>query len=314
MDITEATLILNGYQRTDWDSFVNDPAKTVTAYGGSGTIYVDYDVTNPGKTTITASLAGDTDPPTPNPATWATVPYAVSSSEISMTATTGSDESPPVEYYFEELSGNPGGADCGWQTDPNYTDTGLYPNTTYTYRVRMRDSLANTGNWSTSESATTPPAPEWTQLTYDDFEGGFGNYTDGGRDCSLYTGGKYAHQGNNAANIQDNSGDASAFWHTNGIDVHNPGYTQIKVDFWFYPRSMESGEDFWVLYFDGSQWRNVATYVSGTDFINDDFYHKEVYINESTYTFPTNMKIKFQCDASGNYDDIYIDEIDVSAK
>ena len=34
---------------------------------------------------------------------------------------------------------------------------------------------------------------------------------------------------------------------------------------------------------------------------------------ESDYTFPTNMKIRFMCDASGNRDDIYVDEIRITA-
>ncbi|UCD14400.1 MAG: DUF2341 domain-containing protein, partial [Thermoplasmatales archaeon] len=55
---------------------------------------------------------------------------------------------------------------------------------------------------------------EWDVLTYDDFEGAtfnWGNYTDGGADCLEYTGGIFAHQGSNAADIQDNSGVASSF-------------------------------------------------------------------------------------------------------
>lgn len=31
-----------------------------------------------------------------------------------MTAATGSDASPPVEYFFDEISGNTGGTDSGW--------------------------------------------------------------------------------------------------------------------------------------------------------------------------------------------------------
>ena len=151
-------------------------------------------------------------------------------------------------------------------------------------------------------------------LTFDMFEqGNFGNYTDGGGDCSLYSGGTYAHSGTYAINIQDNSGDASSFYHTNGIDVDTPGYSYITVDFWFYSVGLNSGHDFFVEYYDGSIWRTVAQYILGVDFVNGYFYNKKVWINESDYTFPSNMKIKFRCDAATNYDDVYIDDISVGA-
>ncbi len=104
----------------------------------------------------------DTDPPTPNPATFASPPAAVSDTEITMTATTGSDATGPVEYFFDETSGNPGGTDSGWTTDPVYNDTGLNPSTEYTYTVQMRDAVTpvpNTGTASSPASATTDPAP-----------------------------------------------------------------------------------------------------------------------------------------------------------
>jgi alpha-galactosidase len=104
----------------------------------------------------------DTEPPTPNPATFASPPAAVSDTEITMTATTGSDATGPVEYYFDEISGNPGGTDSGWTTDPVYNDTGLNPSTQYTYTVQMRDAVTpvpNVGTASSPASATTDPAP-----------------------------------------------------------------------------------------------------------------------------------------------------------
>jgi hypothetical protein len=123
----------------------------------------------------------DTDPPTPNPATFAVAPAADSSSAISMTATTGSDASGPVEYYFDETSGNPGGTDSGWQTSPSYTDSGLSAETQYTYTVTMRDSLANTGTASSPANATTPVAPanvtilgSWVEGTSHTAESGSG--------------------------------------------------------------------------------------------------------------------------------------------
>ena len=121
-------------------------------------------------------------------------------------------------------------------------------------------------------------------------------------------------RGHNSA-YQDNSGVGSSFYYTNGVDVHSAGYTQIKIEFWFKAVSMDnSNEDFWVQYYDGSSWHTVASYAQSIDFANGVFYPKEVTIDESSYNFPTNMKIRFMCDASGNRDDVYIDEIRVSAQ
>ncbi|MGE5342045.1 MAG: M14 family zinc carboxypeptidase [Candidatus Omnitrophota bacterium] len=255
----------------------------------------------------------DSTPPTPNPMTWAVVPTATGPNSISMTATTASDPS-GVEYYFECLT--TGGHPSGWQTSPTYVDTGLLPQTSYTYRVKARDKsfYQNETSPSTQQSATTPALPQWTQLTYDDFESGWGNYTDGGADCELYSGSTYAHQGTKSADIQDNSGVSSSFYYTNGVNVATPGYSEIKVEFWFKAISMETGENFWVQYYDGAAWRTVANFVSGTDFVNGTYYNKVVYINKANYAFPTNMKIRFMCDASDNNDDVYIDEIRVSAR
>ncbi|MEW5995377.1 MAG: T9SS type A sorting domain-containing protein, partial [Candidatus Zixiibacteriota bacterium] len=155
---------------------------------------------------------------------------------------------------------------------------------------------------------TVTEAPSWTVITYDDFEAGWGNYTDGGLDCSRYTSGTYAYQGLCAADIQDNSGVASSFYHTVGYNV--TGYTELEVEFWFIAVSMETGENFWVQYYDGSTWQTVANYVSGTNFQNNVFYNTVVTISSSVYNFPTNAQLRFMCDASANLDDVYIDEIE----
>ena len=94
------------------------------------------------------------EPPVPDPMTWFAAPNAVSSSEITMTASTAYDYS-GVEYYFECLT--PGGHDSGWQDGSTYTDTGLDNNTSYTYRVIARDKSVNQNEtaYSSEESATT---------------------------------------------------------------------------------------------------------------------------------------------------------------
>jgi hypothetical protein len=108
------------------------------------------------------TLPTDTTPPTPDPMTWATAPTGLTTTSITMTATTASDQS-GVEYYFDETSGNPGGTDSGWQDSESYTDTGLDPSPTqYCYSVQARDKSVNqnTTAWSSTQCATAQAAGE----------------------------------------------------------------------------------------------------------------------------------------------------------
>lgn len=119
---------------------------------------------------IGADVTPDNDPPSPNPAGFASAPAADGDSATSMTAQTGTDASGPVEYLFTETSNRPGGTSSAWQTSPSYTDDGLNPSTQYTYTVTMRDRLGNTGPASDPASAmtaaadTTAPTP--TPMTW----------------------------------------------------------------------------------------------------------------------------------------------------
>ncbi len=161
---------------------------------------------------------------------------------------------------------------------------------------------------------TQDSGPTMVELSYSDFETGWGIWTDGGNECMLYTGGTYASQGSNAADIQGASGVESSFYMTTGEDVHTPGYVQIDVEFEFLVIEFDNHkDDFWVQYYDGSAWHTVATFVHGTDFSNDIFYAANVSILESNYNFPTDMKIRFMCDAKNHKDDVYIDVIRITA-
>jgi len=100
----------------------------------------------------------DTTPPTPNPATFASALAVDSDTAISMTATTGSDTSGVVEYFFTCVAG--GGHDSNWQTSPSYTDRELSAGVQYSYTVIMRDGFSNTGTASDAASATTAATPD----------------------------------------------------------------------------------------------------------------------------------------------------------
>ncbi len=195
-----------------------------------------------------------------------------------------------------------GGSSTAQNPSHQYNSAGTYTVTLTAYNAYGSDVETKTDYITVNESGG------WTVITYDDFESGWGNYTDGGGDCSRYTGGTYAWQGSDAIDIQDNSGVASSFYHTYGHDVS--GYGELEVDFYFYAVSMDRNEDFWVQYFDGSVWQTVAAFTVGVDFNNNTFYHATVTISSSQYNFPTNARIRFMCDASGNVDDVYIDQIE----
>ena len=125
---------------------------TVTARDTSG----NRNTTAP-STAKSATTDPEYDPPTPDPMTWATVPYATGPHSIAMVATTATDLS-GVLYYFTCTAG--GGNDSDWQDSSTYEDTGLSPATECTYTVKARDKSAaqNTTAVSTLASATTTSA------------------------------------------------------------------------------------------------------------------------------------------------------------
>jgi hypothetical protein len=85
----------------------------------------------------------DVTPPQPSPARFALAPTALSSTSVTMTAVAGTDEHGSVQYHFEEMTAKSGVRISEWQTDPQYVDTGLQPDTTYAYTVTLRDAVGN---------------------------------------------------------------------------------------------------------------------------------------------------------------------------
>jgi len=218
----------------------------------------------------------------------------------------------PLAVVFTDLSTNTP-TSWSWNFGDGGTATTQNPSHTYaaagayTVTLTAANSAGSDGETKTGYIVVTTSSGTWTTITSDNFESGMGSFKDGGGDMSRYTGTTHAHQGAAAANIQDNSGTASSFYHTAGKNVS--GYSNLEVSFWFKAVSMETGEDFWVQYYTGSAWVTVATYKAGTDFVNNTFYNKVVTIPRATYAYPTNAKLRFMCDAGDNNDDVYIDEI-----
>jgi hypothetical protein len=75
-----------------------------------------------------------------------------------MVATTATDATPPISYYFDSVkspTGGLGGADSGWQVGTSYTNSNLRANHKYGYRVKAKDGLNNQTAYSTRQYAYT---------------------------------------------------------------------------------------------------------------------------------------------------------------
>ncbi|MBI9017807.1 MAG: hypothetical protein JEZ07_11170 [Phycisphaerae bacterium] len=157
IDISNGSVTIIGNKVDEVNAYV--AADKIIAFAGTGEVVVEYSqITD--KTYITAISGNETDAPLPDPASFAIMPKAQGAETIVMTATTGFDDSGVVEYYFDEITGNPGGADSGWIAYNSYANTDLAPGTSYTYTVKMRDAFGNEGAASTPAGAAT-----WTAET-----------------------------------------------------------------------------------------------------------------------------------------------------
>ncbi len=146
-------------------------------------------------------------------------------------------------------------------------------------------------------------------LSSENFEDGFVAWNSSGSDSILYTETTYAHQGDNAGLIRDNTSQSRLVSNT----MELAEYTSVTVDFWYYTLGMDDGHDFWLqLSTDGgSNYTTVKSWVAGSDFINGAF--KQGRFTIGGVTFTNNTILRFKCDAADNFDQVYLDQINVSA-
>ena len=140
------------------------------------------------------------------------------------------------------------------------------------------------------------------------FESGWGIWNDGGSDCRRSSrDAAYAFSGNYCVRLRDNT--STSVMTTDNLNLS--AYDELTVDFVFYARSMETNEDFWLQISTngGSSYSTVASYAQGTSFSNNGFYGDQVVINGP---FSSNTRLRFRCDASGNSDWIYIDDVNIT--
>jgi len=221
--------------------------------------------------------------------------------DISWTASTDNVAVTAYKIYLDDIL-------AASQISTAYNFGSLNSGTTYIVKVMAEDEVGNTSS-TTQLSVTTKSAPSSQVLIASDFESGWDNWLDGGSDASRYSGSR-SYQGSYSINLQDNSKARSAMT-SPAFDISS--FSQIDIEFYYYSYSMETNEDFFVKYYDGSSWKTIATFVSGIDFDNNNYYVATLSFDASQYNFAADSKFRFQCDASSNSDDIYIDLVTIKA-
>jgi Zn-dependent metalloprotease len=186
----------------------------------------------------------------------------------------------------------------------NFFVNNLNPGTTYNIHVVAKDADGLTANSNTVQITTLPASMVTIFGHY--FESGWNGWADGGNACSRY-GGSRSYEGRYSIELSDNSGIASSM--TSPTYNLSP-YQKLTVQFYFSANSIEPGEDFWVMYFNGSTWIRVGTFASGSHFLNDRFY--KATISFYAPAFASNSQFRIQADASDSKDDVYIDAITVT--
>jgi hypothetical protein len=149
----------------------------------------------------------------------------------------------------------------------------------------------------------------YTTINSNGFENGWGIWNDGGSDCRRNANdAPYASNGTFCARLRDNTN--TSVMTTDVLDLSS--YDELEISFGYYPRSMDnSNEDFWLQISTngGSSYTTVEEWNKGDEFENNNFYTDAVTI---AGPFTSNCRLRFRCDASGNSDWVYIDDVTIS--
>ena len=146
-------------------------------------------------------------------------------------------------------------------------------------------------------------------INSEDFETGWGIWNDGGADAIRLNDGTYANSGTYSIQLQDNS--STSLMTTNSLDLS--AYSEVTVSFSYITNSFDdASEDFWLqLSSDGgANFASVEEWNLGDEFQNNQRESASVVLSGP---FSTNTQFRFRCDATADGDQVYIDDVVITA-
>jgi len=147
----------------------------------------------------------------------------------------------------------------------------------------------------------------YVTINSNNFDSGWGIWTDGGTDCVRLNSAANAYSGTYAVRLRDNTTTS-----TSSTTSQNwLSYAEITVSFVFKTTSFENGEDFWVQLSNngGSTYSTKASYVAGAGFNNGTWYQVTLVIPGP---FASNSRLRVRADASADDDLLFIDNMTIT--
>ena len=248
---------------------------------------------------LSSGPGADTEAPT-NPTGLASSNIAETSVSLSWNA---SSDNVGVVQYNVFIDGSNIGNVAG--TGANIT--GLTAATTYTMGVQAQDAAGNTSAITTLNVTTAGGSGGCTEVTVNsnNFESGWGIWNDGGSDARRSSNDAAYSNGTYSIRLRDNT--STSTMTTYNLDLSS--FEEITVSFSYLARSMDNAnEDFWLQISTngGSSYTIVEEWNQGDEFVNNVRENDAVTIPGS---FSATTRLRFRCDASGNSDWVYIDDV-----
>ncbi len=212
-----------------------------------------------------------------------------------------------------------------WSKAPstNATNSGTFtiPNGTALTAVRMRVSMKYNAIPTSCENFTYGEVEDYTinleagnggggsvgTIAGYSFEDGLQGWSDPGSDATRINSAARSYDGDFSIRLRDDTSTSNTV--SPVLDLS--GNTEVTFEFFAFINSFESGENFFIEFFNGSTYEVIGQYTVGVDYNNDEFFTDIISLNTTDYDFNANNRFRLRCDASGNADRVYFDLITI---
>ncbi|SNR16227.1 GEVED domain-containing protein [Tenacibaculum jejuense] len=213
-----------------------------------------------------------------------------------------------------------------WSKSPSSdaTNSGSFtiPNGTAQTSVRMRVSMKYNAIPTSCETFTYGEVEDYTVnleagsdgggssgvIAGFSFETGLEGWSDPGSDCARVNTSARSYDGNFSVRLRDDTSTSN----TVSPELDLSGNNEVTFEFFAFINSFESGENFLVEFFNGTSYQVIGQYTVGVDYNNEEFFTDIITLDAANFNFTTANRFRLRCDASGNADRVYFDQITIS--